>query len=295
MVAEKQYTIDDILDDENLTLETFYKVVSKAGNIVPFTLRPAQRILADNWHNRTLVIKPRQMGISTYITAVFHVRTQYQNHITSAVFAHETGITQRLLARADVFYNNLPEQLRMPMEGSSFNYKKFKNGSSMFIGTAGQQVGGRGDTINNLQLSEVSFWKEEHILNVLMPAVEGVPLYGTAMQESTPNGDSGYFYEEIQKAVKGSSIWKVVVLYWFYEPEYQIPIDSHLLDGKSYQGDFKYTADERYLVNKHGLSQEQIRWRRYKIDDLGDLFWQEYVESIETCFLTSGAPYYDVA
>jgi len=46
-------------------------------------------------------------------------------------------------------------------------------------------------------------------------------------------------------------------------------------------------------VNQHGLEEDQIRWRRWKIGEKGGLFWQEYPEDEISCWITIGDPVFD--
>ena len=49
--------------------------------------------------------------------------------------------------------------------------------------------------------------------------------------ESTPNGESGYFYEEVQAALSGQSVFRLTVLYWWEEPDNQLPPGAEVLEG----------------------------------------------------------------
>ena len=76
------------------------------------------------------------------------------------------------------------------------------------------------------------------------------------------------------------SLWKLHFYAWWWAEEYCIALEpGEVLD---------YTDDERMLVRKPGLTPEQIKWRRYKQLELGDLFLQEYPEDPDSCFLVSG-------
>jgi len=293
-----QDALISIIQDDEKCITTLFKVVPKdsSSGIVPFILRPPQQKLSDaiKKYKRIIVLKPRQVGSTTFFTAVLFRRSMYIPYTVSVIVAHETAITERLLTRTEVFYDNLPPQLKPTLQGDSSKYKKFITGGTIFIGTAQSQVFGRGDTVHNLLASEVAFWKDEHIDRVLKPSIEGVPLTGTIILESTPNGDEGFFYEEIDKISKGESTWHLVIIYWWEEPDYFIEENDPLCEGRDYFQDFNYNPEEQALAKQNNLTKDQIRWRRFKIDSLGDMFYQEYIESLETCFLTSGMPYYDV-
>jgi len=69
------------------------------------------------------------------------------------------------------------------------------------------------------------------------------------------------------------------------------------------KGELEYDAEEQALVDTYHLTEDQIRWRRYKIVEVEQLrldgssrslFAQEYPEDDESCFLVSGDMYYDV-
>ncbi len=56
------------------------------------------------------------------------------------------------------------------------------------------------------------------------------------------------------------------------------------------------TGDEKRLMAKHGLTLEQINWRRIEIrrSERGEgLFLQEYPEDPLEAFITSGDTYFD--
>ena len=56
--------------------------------------------------------------------------------------------------------------------------------------------------------------------------------------------------------------------------------------------EFEYNDDERTLARIHSLSKDQIRWRRWKLAELDAMFYQEHLESLDTCFLVVGEPHY---
>ena len=48
-------------------------------------------------------------------------------------------------------------------------------------------------------------------------------------------------------------------------------------------------------MKRHGLSEEQIAWRRKQWETLRDLAAQEYAEDPGSCFLASGECVFDLA
>lgn len=172
-----------------------------------------------------------------------------------------------------------------------------KTGSHYYIGTAGQKAFGRGDTIHRVHLSEVAQFRKPE--NIIAGLKEAVPLDGTIIIESTANGRGNWFYNEWQKAKEGDSIYTPHFIPWFIDDEYKLTeedIQTLTIPTKAKERvlEPKLTEEEQMLVEKFKLTIDQIRWRRYKIWDLGDLFPQEYPENDVDCFLQSGRPVFRV-
>ncbi len=290
-------SIAEVISDDRRAVETLFTIPPKSaeGARTPFILKPAQVKLHNNLTHRNLVVKPSQIGSTSYYTGIFFRRTMFKPDTTSVIVAHESFLSERLLNRTEVFYQSVPEALRPRMDHSSATEKRFPDiNSVMYIGTARAAVFGRGEPIHNLLFSEAAFYLPESIERILKPALQRVPTDGTVVIESTPNGEGGYFYGEVQAALAGHSVFHLTVLYWWEEPDNYLPPGSPVLEQfPDFQYDFEYYPDEQVLVIQHNLSADQIRWRRWKILELGDLFWQEHLESVDTCFLTVGLPYYD--
>lgn len=286
-----------VLSDDKRAVESLFQIPPKHadGARAPFIFKPAQQKLHSRLALRNIVVKPSQIGSTSYYTGIFFRRTMFKPDTTSVIVAHESFLSERLLNRTEVFYQSTPDALRPRMDHSSATEKRFPDiNSVMYIGTARAAVFGRGEPIHNLLLSEAAFYLPDAIDRIVKPSLQRVPPDGTVVVESTPNGESGWFYEEVMAALSGQSIFKLTALYWWEEP------DNHLLPGTEilemfpeFQHDFDYTPDEEVLAEQNNLSIDQIRWRRWKILEIGDLFWQEHLESLDTCFLTVGSPYYD--
>ncbi len=178
-----------------------------------------------------------------------------------------------------------------------------KRGSSYWIGTAGQKAFGHGDTIQRAHLSEASRYPD---LNRIRNGIEeAVGMFGQIDIETTANGREE-FYDMWQLAKAGRSSYTPIFIPWFIDNEYSV----ENLSEEDKQGlsqsvqemflipdvEFMNTLDEneRELIKrvelewKIKLSVGQLKWRRYKIWDKNDLFWQEYPEDDVSCFLQSG-------
>jgi hypothetical protein len=135
-------------------------------------------------------------------------------------------------------------------------------------------------TIQRLHCSEVGRWrKAEETLASLRAAVAPG---GQVVLESTPQGTWGAFYREWQTA--GESGFVQHFFPWWLEPAYQKTLSEPL----------KLEGDEPQLVEMHGLTMEQIAYRRELKATHKRHTRQEYAEDAETCFLASGDCVFDL-
>jgi hypothetical protein len=259
-------------------------ILDKNQQLVPFVPNRAQRHYAEHRTGRDLILKPRQIGFSTGLVADMFMDAITRT-VMGATLAHDKETTQKLRYMAGRFYDNLPESLRPRRTRDNATTTGYATtGSMITIATAGNTSGGRGGTYSRLHGSEVAYWTDADEL--MAGIMQGVPDHGIIELESTANGAQGWFYEACNKALKGQGRFKLHFYPWWWADEYQAPLQPGEV--------LEYTDEEQTLVTLHGLAPEQIKWRRLKIDELGDKFKQEYPEDVSSCFLTSGSSVFNL-
>ena len=274
------------------------KIKNKAGKVVPFVMNKVQHHFVNNMTGRDLVIKARQQGLSTVIQGLMFEAVDRQPGISGVTIANEGDNTTHMVDIFNRYYEHYPLQDRPTRVGRYPNGIRFPDRNSIvYMGTAGNRTWGRSKTVHKVHGSEVAYWPDAK--GIMDGLGESVPHRSSAagedtfiILETTANGAGGFFYDEVQKSLKGLSGWKTHFYPWWWSEEYFMP----LAGGES----IKYSTEEAQLVQKilkdEGvkLSDRQIKWRRKKMEDLGQEFFQEYPESIHTAFLTSGRPRFDV-
>ncbi len=289
--------------DKAKLIETLLKIDNKQGQVVPFRLNKMQRYFFSNKSNRNIILKFRQGGCSSSILADMLMDCIIFPHTQCAVVSHETHSTQRLLDRVQFYYDGMDEP--KPVIGAeSRSEKTFPElHSSIYIGTAGARAFGHGDTIRKALLSEMSLYEDgETVLNGVEDAV---PLTGEIVIECTPQGEDNAFFNKWVRAREGKSPYKPFFFPWWWDEGYRIPRDSGIVLPVD-NGELSYTGEElelkeiykKYIRGFPGLflpelSEDQIRWRRWKIGEKEGLFWQEYPEDELSCFITIGDPVFD--
>lgn len=280
-MTKKILAPNDIAKDPEQFARVFLKILNKQKELVPFRWNRAQQSFHQNRTGRDLILKARQLGMSTLVQGLLFraVVTDTNNTIT---LAHDSQTTQALRRIADRFYENCKFNEHQPARkyanATLATYPDFD--STAVIATAGSQDVGRGMTYSMFHGSEVAFWPDAE--KIVAGAMQGGN--PEVILESTPNGAQGYFYNLCMEALDGNSIWKLHFYPWWWDDAYRIPLS----DGEQ----LEYSSDEGNLVEQHHLDAEQIKWRRQKQKELKGLFIQEYPEDPISCFITSGQSYF---
>jgi len=248
------------------TIWQHIKILDKRSEIIPFVPNRAQAHLMQNLTGRDILLKPRQLGFSTLIRAL-HESKAMTTTSRLATLAHDADTTGMLRRMSRRMWEHIPERIR-PLRGTdNATTTVYANtGSEVIIKTAGSTAGGRGGTLSDVHGSEVAYWRDAS--DNMAGIMQAVPLGGNIVLESTPNGAQGWFYDTCMNALDGSGIWKLHFYQWWWNDEYQIPLEQ----GES----LSYADDEIELIIKHNLKPSQIKWRRYKQQEIPHTFLQEY-------------------
>lgn len=256
----------------------YLKVIDKDSNLVPMILYPCQVHYIKNRGNRNIVLKARQLGISTGIEADNSVDIFTLPFQRMAIVTHDTETSEFLLQNIHRFHRHLPKDEQPEVDWSSASHIRFPIiDNYIYIDSAKSDSIGVGHTLNIVHLSEVARWYDKKARILFAEISQTVPLNGRITVESTPRGRAGLFYELYQSAKKNEIPYKTFFYAWWWDLKYRLPIE----------GKFEPTKEEKPLMEIYHLVPEQIAFRRLKQAELGDLFYQEYPENDLDCWLSS--------
>ncbi len=270
--------------------EKWLRIRTREGQLKRLIANPAQQAFEERCGRQNIVLKARQMGITTWVSARFFLRTITRPGTLTLQVAHTREAAESIFGTVRRMWEGLPEDLREgPLRLSRANAGQMVFGeidSEFRISSAAELNAGRGLSVQNLHCSEVSRWPGDAAMTLAGLRAALAP-QGELVLESTPNGAYGAFYEEWCAATDEANAENGVVRHffpWWMEPAYR---------GPAVAPD-TMTAEERGLSAKHGLSAEQIGFRRGLERTYGLLRAQEFAEDPETCFRTTGACCFDV-
>lgn len=271
------------MPEGDVWVQQHLKIRTKLGEIKFLRMNSAQeaysRACDEKRSKRNIVLKARQMGITSYIAARYFVQTIMRPGTLTMLVAHDREAAEEIFRIVHRFWDNLEDDLRMgPFKTSHCSARElvFPRLDSEFTVASADENAGRGRTIQNLHCTEVSRWGREG-LEALASLRAAVVPGGEIVLESTANGAWGQFYEEWQRAEETG--YTKHFFPWWYEESYVAETGPSLL---------LLTEEETALVNTYGLTARQIAWRRQQWASLRGLAAQEFAEDAVTCFRASG-------
>lgn len=276
-----------------LTQTENLRIIDKNSQVIPLKLNSIQKQFVGGMSHRDIILKSRQVGISTIILARFYLEAILTPNLTCVVVSHEEEATRKLFEKVKTFHKYFTrlcgeEGIPCPeLFHNSANEMSFPElGSTFYIGTAGKRAFGRGATLNRVHCSELAFWPEDKAETILAGIEEATPLDGYIALESTPNGIGGLFYRKVMDALREEGVYKLHFYPWWLHTEYALDSESEFVFPTD-KGVLRLKPTELALMDLYGLTQDQIRWRRRKQRERAHLYPQEYPEDKVTCFLGS--------
>ena len=280
------------LTDKWWRLNNLYYIIDKTGKKVLFRPNSAQKKLWNSVWYRTVILKARQRGFTTFIDLFLLDEALFTPNTECGVIAHNLDDAKKIFRRKVKFpYESLPASIRerLPLKKSSESELIFSNGSTMSV-----SVSFRSATAQYLHISEfgkVCAKYPEKAREIVTGALEAVAQGQFVFIESTAEGRSGYFYDyckaaqDLAKAGKEPSPldFKFFFSPWWDDPEYTMAPEHYAPIGQEHA---KYFEELELKIGR-ALSLGQKSWWVKKFAVLGEDMKREYPATPEEAFLVS--------
>lgn len=269
----------------------FLRIYNKDSQLVPLRHTDIQRRFLREREQKTIVLKARQVRISTVVLGEIYHQCITHSGVRAATVAQDKDSTKRLFTRVRVMQREMKPQ--PTWDRDNVNELTLTDlDSTYYVGTAGAKRFGRSDTLHYAHLTEFAFWPTWEVFTGLS---QSLAENGKIVIESTPNGFN-YFYKLWKDARAGVFPYKPLFFPWY--------VDSTYRRGEVGIPQAEWTTEELIVAEKAAgygvvLDGAQVAWRREKwaelMDDNGvSKFPQEYPDDEQTCFLASGRPRFNV-
>jgi hypothetical protein len=273
-------------------------IVGKGGMRQKLTLNRIQRLYCKNRTQRDVVLKARQMGFTTLeqVRDVFYFLTvPGARVVVTCQSVTDHGPAKQLAANFRVIFDSLARAgVSLKFRSDAFGeWVLADRDATLRIVEAGASQAaaskkGRAGTISRLHLTETAFYEyADDTLNAMLECVPSIAHGSEIVNESTPNGATGFFYRQCKSAATHAGAYQLHFYPWYDALEYSTPLD---------EGEIIEPRDKReHLLIERGITREQLKWYRAKVEDKGqDKTDQEYPSDPETCFLVSGRSFFEL-
>jgi len=190
---------------------------------VPFQLYPFQQDTLEQFaiHDRLVILKSRQLGISTLIAGYALWLILFHSDKNCLVVAIDQNTSKNLVTKVRVMYDNIPSWLRIKATESNKLSIRLTNGSQIKA-VASTGTSGRSEALSLVIVDEAAFVEgaEELWASLQQTLSTG----GQGIILSTPNGVGNFFHKTWIKAENNEfdKPYKTIRLPWTVHPERDI-------------------------------------------------------------------------
>ncbi len=267
-------------------------VVDKSGKLVRFRLNPQQKQLLHEMDKYNIVLKSRQLGITTLSCAYSIYLAMTNANTTCLLVSYSIDSATAIFEKLKQLYNDLPKALKVELIANNKKELKFINGSRIICATCGTKDVARGLTIRFCHLSEIGFMKDT-VDKQLLAIEQALTPNGKIILESTANG-LNYFSELYNKAERKESLYKPFFFSWvddkvMFVDEYRMFSERYIALHDRFPTDDELSDIEKNLIAQ-GATLDQIVWRRLKIANSSEQsFAQEFPANPVEAFVSTGS------
>lgn len=256
-----------------------------------------------------LVLKARQLGLSTLTQSILTHKTTNQGHLRAMVASDVEDSSKHLYGMFETILDKLPWWLKPGVRNKAVGERRVfdtgtvywaawgKSGRGGLKDKGGQKGNlGRGKTISQFHLSELSTWEyPEQLDDGFFPAVP-LAISSFGVGESTAKGRGDWWHTKCVSAMNGGNDFILIFIPWYAEiSKYARPAPVDWSPDEKTLAHAARAEKEgpKYLGKRVTLTREQLYWwehKRKSFEESGALykFLEEYPAEPEEAFQYSG-------
>ena len=279
------------LNDKLWRLTHLYYITDKSGQEILFDLNWAQKeLFHKEWH-QMLVLKARQLGVTTYFSINFLDDCFWHANTHAGIIAHRKEDAEDIFKKKVKYaYDRMPQWTRTFNSATNDRSGElaFENGSSYRVST-----GFRSGTYQRLLVSEfgkICAKSPDVAKEIVTGSLNTVSSDQVVAIESTAEGREGYFYE-FAKSSEALSLQatqlSAMQMRFFFFPWYDEPGYRESSEGIIVSKETNEHLDKIELERQRKIDEEQRRWYEMKKIQMGGdsaLMKQEYPSTPQEAF-----------
>ena len=151
---EAEYFVQNYLSRTEWRLDNLYTIINKEDKKQILRLNYAQKVLLGVTHPKTITLKSRQQGISTFKVAEGLDKCIYNDYTQAGIQSYGQSESKKLYKKAllmwEEYDKDILDILDIRLVSANAEGLTFSNGSVLKIGNF------RGDTLSSLHVSELA-------------------------------------------------------------------------------------------------------------------------------------------
>ena len=237
-----------------------------------------------------IILKARQLGITTFFSILYLDQILFNSHKSAAIIAHTDKDTKKIFEKIKFAWENLPDELQEAIglpRTESVGEMSFPNGSRIFVARST-----RGNSLQFLHVSEfakICAKYPDKAKEIVTGAINSVEQGNFVSIESTAEGKEGYFFDfcteaqksELSKKELSPMEFKFFFFPWWKEKSYRT--EGNVAIPKEDEAYF----EKLEAVNGIILDEEQKKWYITKKKIQGSDMFAEFPSTPEEAFSAS--------
>lgn len=278
-------------DDKKYRLNNLYHIIDRSGGDRKFSLNPVQEDVFDNLHSRNIILKARQLGMSTFSVLYLLDSCIWTPNLSAGIVSYSLEHAQHIFKRIIGYaLDHLPKWLKIDVINRSAREITFANGSMLRVDTTLR--GGAYQLVLVSEFGKTCARNPQKAEEVITGTLQTVPVDGTVIIESTGEGNEGFFAEMVTDASRrgNNGISSLDYYLFFYN---WLQEKTYVLDEKI---DYDVTLSDYFtkIEKEVGcvISENQRNWYAVQARLLGEKIRQEFPSTISEAFLSSSDAFY---
>jgi hypothetical protein len=263
VVQSKQRQVQEVIKcgkDPSYFFNSYIKIQHPIKGLIPFSTYPFQDECVQKFiDNRfTIVVKSRQLGLSTLTAAYAVWLAIFQKDKNILVIATKLSVAQNFIKKVKTMVRSLPPWLLLPrIVTDNKQLLEFSHGSSIKAVPTSDDAG-RSEALSLLIVDEAAFVKNfDELWTGLYPTIS---TGGRTILLSTPNGVGGQYYKLYTDAEAGLNEFCPIKLPWNVHPERDQPwFDSETRNLSQKQISQEYLCDFASSGDTY-MSDDDLKW-----------------------------------
>jgi hypothetical protein len=200
-------------------MNQYLKIQHPLKGLIPFNTYNFQDDCIDdfNAHRFNIILKSRQLGISTLVAAYAVWQSVFYKEKNILIIATKLAVAQNFIRKVKTYLKNMPKWLLIPeIIANNKQAVELSNGSVIKAVPTSEDAG-RSEALSLLIVDEAAFVRNfDELWMGLYPTLS---TGGRAIILSTPNGVGGQYHDLYVKADSGENKFNPIKLMWDVHPE----------------------------------------------------------------------------